>query len=94
MVGGSFFQALGRARPAFVLTLSRQVLVLLPLIFLMPRLFGLRGLWASFPMADLVSTTLTAVWVLAAVRSLRNDSPTADTAGDEVPVDAFRHTSN
>ena len=45
-------------------------------------------------MADLVSTTLTAVWVLAAVRSLRNDSPAADTAADEVPVDGFRHSSN
>ena len=88
MVGGSFFQALGRARPAFVLTLSRQVLVLLPLIFMMPRVFGLKGLWASFPMADFVSTALTAGWVLAAVRSLGNGSAAADAAMDGAPTDA------
>lgn len=88
MVGGSFFQAIGRARPAFVLTLSRQVLVLLPLIFLMPRFFGLQGLWASFPMADLVSGALTAAWVIAAFRALPGDTPPADVAMEEMPADA------
>lgn len=88
MVGGAFFQALGRARPAFVLTLSRQVLILLPLIYIMPRFFGLDGLWASFPAADLVSTSLTAVWVLAAIRALGDKPSTTDVVMDKVPVDA------
>lgn len=88
MVGGSFFQALGRARPAFILTLSRQVLVLLPLVFLLPRIFGLRGLWASFPIADFVSTSMTVVWVVAAMRSLKADTPPADIVMQDVPVDA------
>ncbi|MFP6598207.1 MAG: MATE family efflux transporter [Candidatus Hydrogenedentota bacterium] len=82
MVGGAFFQALGRARPAFVITLSRQVIVLLPLAFIVPRFYGLTGLWASFPTADLVSTTITAVWVLVAIRHLKDDPKTV-----EIPVD-------
>jgi len=88
MVGGAFFQALGRARPAFVLTLSRQVLVLLPLIYLMPRYFGLSGLWASFPIADFVSTSITAVWVFMAVRALGNKPSEPGVVMDKIPADA------
>jgi putative MATE family efflux protein len=73
MVGGAFFQALGQAAPAFVLTISRQVLVLLPLIFFLPQYYGLNGLWASFPMADFTSTVITIVWVLFAVRTLEKN---------------------
>lgn len=86
MVGGSFFQALGRARPAFVLTLSRQVLVLLPLIFILPLFFGLNGLWSSFPMADFVSTVLTASWVTVAIRELTRDSLTVTAVVDDAPA--------
>jgi Na+-driven multidrug efflux pump len=75
MVGGSFFQALGRARPAFMLTISRQILVLLPLIFIVPRFFGLTGLWASFPTADFIATCITGVWVWALIRGLGDDDP-------------------
>ena len=88
MVGGSFFQALGRARPAFVITLSRQVLLLLPLIFIMPRFFGLEGLWSSFPMADVVSAALTFVWVVVAVRALGDSTPPTEVALEDAAADA------
>jgi Na+-driven multidrug efflux pump len=88
MVSGSFFQAIGRARPAFVLTLSRQVIVLLPLIFTLPRLYGLVGLWVSFPIADFASAALSAAWVITALRSLPDDATSATLALAEVPVDA------
>lgn len=77
MVGGSFFQALGRARPAFLLTLSRQVLVLLPLIFVLPHFFGMTGLWVSFPIADFVSATLGITLLVGAMRSLGTGTITA-----------------
>jgi len=73
MVGGAFFQALGQAAPAFVLTISRQVLVLLPLIYILPQTYGIGGLWASFPIADFVSTAITIVWVLYAVKTLEKN---------------------
>lgn len=72
MVGGSLFQALGKAKPAFVLALSRQVLVLLPLLFVLPKKFGLIGLWACFPIADFASFLMTAAWVWVEMRVLRN----------------------
>ncbi len=88
MVAGSFFQALGRARPAFVLTLSRQVIALLPLIFVLPRLYGLTGLWASFPIADFVSVSVSAVWVVAALRGLRDEATAGAPALADISADA------
>ena len=82
MVGGSLFQALGKARPALILTLSRQVLVLFPLIVILPRYFGLNGLWASFPIADFVSTMLTVTWVLVEVRGLGRMKDAAESPGE------------
>ncbi len=70
MVGGSLFQSLGRALPAFVLTLSRQVLLLLPLVFIMPHYYGLQGLWFAFPMADGLACSMTVTWVWLEIRAL------------------------
>lgn len=70
MVGGSLFQALGKARPAFILALLRQALILIPLVLILPRYFGISGLWAAFPFADFTSAAVTGVWMLAEMRSL------------------------
>jgi putative MATE family efflux protein len=88
MVAGSFFQAIGRARPAFVLTLSRQVIALLPLIFILTHFYGLTGLWASFPIADFVAVSVSTVWVVTAMRGLPQDSVASGVALAEAPADA------
>ena len=81
MVGGSLFQSLGRATPAFVLTLSRQVLLLLPLLFIMPYYFGLQGLWVAFPIADSIAFFMTAAWVWLEMRALgRRSEPRVEFA--------------
>lgn len=77
MVGGSLFQALGKAFPALVLTLSRQILILIPLLFILPRLYGLTGLWCAFPIADFASAILTSIWVVVEIRALGRHSPPA-----------------
>ena len=58
-----FFQGIGKGLPAMLLASSRQVVFLLPLLFILPDAFGLNGLWASFPVADGLSTIVTLVWV-------------------------------
>ena len=70
IVGASVFQALGRAWPALFLSMARQLILLGPLLLLFPLLFGLMGLWVAFPVADLLSTVLTAVWVIYEIRRL------------------------
>ena len=59
ITGSAMFQALGKARPAFILSLSRQVLLLIPLILVLPRFLGTWGVWMSFPLADGISFCFT-----------------------------------
>jgi putative MATE family efflux protein len=58
MVTSNFFQSIGRAKISVMLTLSRQVIFLIPALFLLPRIFGLNGVWASMPVADFFSAFL------------------------------------
>lgn len=75
MIGGSFFQAIGKALPALVLTMSRQILFLIPMIVILPLYLGLLGIWVSLPAAELVSFILTTAWVIHEVRAFRRHSP-------------------
>ncbi len=61
MIGTNFFQSLGMVRKSIILSLSRQKLFLLPLIYLLPKWMGADGVWASFPIADCIATVMTAV---------------------------------
>jgi putative MATE family efflux protein len=70
MIGANFFQAIGRPRSAMLLTLSRQVLFLIPAVLVFPRVWGLEGLLYAAPVADFLSTILTAVMFGLGIRSL------------------------
>ncbi|HPO13136.1 MAG TPA: MATE family efflux transporter [Candidatus Hydrogenedentes bacterium] len=70
IVGASLFQALGRAWPALFLSMTRQVLFLAPLILTLPLVLGLWGIWVSIPIADGLSTGVTALWVMYEMRRL------------------------
>ena len=55
VVAGNFFQSMGKAKIAVILTLLRQVIILIPLIFLLPNYLGLKGIWLSMPISDFCS---------------------------------------
>lgn len=59
LLGSAYFQAIGRAKPALILALSKQGFLLIPLIFLLPLQFGINGIWISFPIADLGAAIIT-----------------------------------
>lgn len=63
MIGSGYFQAIGKAIPALLLTLTKQGFFLIPLILILPNYYGIFGVWISFPIADLLSTILTG-WYL------------------------------
>lgn len=65
------FQALGKAREAFILSMSRQILFLIPLLLTLPFLFELTGIWIAFPLSDFLSFLL----VLWFIRKNRNIFP-------------------
>lgn len=68
LIGAAYFQAIGKALPALLLTLSRQGLIFIPLLFLFSNYYGVDGVWLAFPIADLISTLVTAFFLNRAVR--------------------------
>lgn len=70
IIGSSYFQAVGRPVPAAILTLSRQVLILIPALLILPPFFGLNGVFYAGPTADFVATVLTGLWVAVEMRKL------------------------
>ncbi|AXT18500.1 MATE family efflux transporter [Flavobacteriaceae bacterium AU392] len=58
-IGGAYFQAVGKAIPALLLTLTRQGFFFIPLILILPKFYGELGVWITFPISDVLSTIVT-----------------------------------
>ncbi|MFX0555907.1 MATE family efflux transporter [Maribacter sp. CXY002] len=63
LIGAAYFQAIGKAIPAFLLTLSRQGFFFIPLILILPNYLGALGVWISFPIADVLATIVTGLYL-------------------------------
>lgn len=63
LIGAAYFQAIGKAVPALLLTLTRQGFFFIPLIVILPRFFDELGVWLSFPIADVLATLLTGIYL-------------------------------
>ncbi|WP_280744194.1 MULTISPECIES: MATE family efflux transporter [unclassified Parabacteroides] len=61
MVTVNFFQSIGMARKAIFLSLTRQLIFLIPFLIILPRFWGAFGVWVSLPAADIVSVTVSAI---------------------------------
>lgn len=59
LIGAAYFQAAGKAIPALLLTLSRQALLFIPLVYILPYFLGTLGVWLAFPVSDLLATLIT-----------------------------------
>ncbi|MCB0454916.1 MAG: MATE family efflux transporter [Aequorivita sp.] len=68
LIGSAYFQAIGKAVPALLLTLTRQGFFFIPLIFILPHYFGELGVWISFPAADVLSTIVTGYFLNREIR--------------------------
>ena len=64
LVTTNFFQSVGKVNKSIFLSLTRQVLMLIPLLVILPRFYGEDGVWYSMPISDLVAAILTAVTLL------------------------------
>ena len=69
----TLFQALGKARPSFLLSVSRQLLFLIPAVVLLPRLYGLEGVWAAFPVSDCLAFMLSGFMLLRVYRIFKEN---------------------
>lgn len=63
LIGAAYFQAAGKATKALLLTLSKQGFFLIPLILILPQFYGIFGVWVAFPIADVLSTIVTGIFL-------------------------------
>lgn len=63
LIGAAYFQAAGKATKALLLTLTKQGFFLIPLVLILPQFFGIFGVWVAFPIADVLSTLITGLFL-------------------------------
>ncbi|EHM09539.1 putative efflux protein, MATE family [Thermanaerovibrio velox DSM 12556] len=72
VAGTGVFQAVGKGLVAFMLSLSRQVFLFIPLLLLLPPVLGLKGVWLAFPLSDLMSAAITAGMLVPHLNAMRD----------------------
>lgn len=70
IVGANYFQAVGKPKQALILSLSRQVLLLIPALLILPRFFGLNGVFYAGPVADFGSSVITGIRLFLELKNL------------------------
>ena len=70
LIGGqivisNFFQSIGKAKVSIFLSLSRQLIFLIPALLILPGIYGINGVWASLPLSDAIAffVGITALWI-------------------------------
>ena len=70
MITTTFFQCLGMVNKSIFLSLSRQLIFLLPLLYLLPLKFQEKGIWMSFPISDGITIVISILFVAALFKKL------------------------
>lgn len=71
MVTSNFFQSIGMAGKAIFLSLTRQMLILLPCLLILPHFFGVAGVWYSMPVSDLLASLIALVMLVFQFRKFK-----------------------
>lgn len=71
MVVTNFFQCIGKVKISIFLSLSRQLIILLPMLGILPLFFGLNGVWAAMPVSDASAAVIAAVVMFVFMRKFK-----------------------
>jgi putative MATE family efflux protein len=72
MVASNFFMSVGMSRKAIFLSMTRQVLFLIPCLLILPRFWGTFGIWTSIPISDFIATVVTAIVLIGQFQKFKN----------------------
>ncbi|MEE9435344.1 MAG: hypothetical protein V3V37_01560, partial [Candidatus Adiutricales bacterium] len=72
-ISSTFFQAVGKAKISMFLLLTRSVILSLPCILILPRFFGLDGIWVSTPISTLGSSLITGIFLYYILRQMKDN---------------------
>lgn len=67
----NFFQSLGMAAKSVFLSLTRQIIFMIPMLLILPPVWGLNGVWACFPVCDFMSAVVATVFLIVQVKRIR-----------------------
>lgn len=70
IVSANYFQAVGKPKHSMFLSLSRQVIVLIPLLLILPQIFKLNGVWMAGPASDFAASVITGVFIFIEMKNL------------------------
>lgn len=73
MVASVYFQSIGKPIGAAILSLSRQIIFMIPAMYILPIFFGIKGVMWSFPLADISSVILGAIMLSFEMRRLNKN---------------------
>ena len=73
IVVGNFFQCIGKAKRAIIISVSRQMLFIVPLLYTLPQHLGVDGVWYAIPLADTLAALLAAALLIYQLRKLRKN---------------------
>ena len=76
VVATNFFQSMGMAGKSIFLSLTRQIIFMIPLLYILPPHFGLDGVWAAFPISDFVATVVAAPLLTVQLRRIKRKAVT------------------
>jgi Na+-driven multidrug efflux pump len=78
IVIGNFFQSIGKAKISIFLSLTRQLLYLLPCLLLFPNWWGLKGIWISMPVSDALAFITAVVSLIIYIKKVSKQHPIAE----------------
>jgi putative MATE family efflux protein len=73
MVGSAFFQSIGKPNKSIILSTTRQVLFLIPILLILPNYMEINGVWASMTISDFISVILAAFLLWSELKKTRNE---------------------
>ncbi|MFA7107664.1 MAG: MATE family efflux transporter, partial [Sphaerochaetaceae bacterium] len=73
-VGSTLFQATGKGKEAFFLNLLRQIILFLPLVFILPLFLGVNGIWFSFFIGEFITAVITLLMTKRGLTKMEKES--------------------
>jgi len=74
MIGSSYFQTVGKAKITTAINIIRQFVLMLPLLYFLPKYYGVNGVWLAIPITDLTLAIITSYFVIKEFKSLKAKS--------------------
>ena len=74
MIGSSYFQTVGKAKITTTINIIRQFFIMLPLLYFLPKYYGVNGVWLAVPITDFTLAIITSYFVVKEFKALKRKS--------------------